>query len=267
VSWRAPRVLMYHFFGEAPATGDPEGLFVRREALVEQLAWLRRRGWTALTLDEYLAALDGAPVPRRSYLVTIDDGHESVLEIAAPILAEAGVPSVLYVPPGLLGGTVCWSSSSRAYMRERLLTADQLREVLATGMELGVHGHDHTRMQGMDPATAELHTLGARTQLEGEMGVRADTFAYPFGTWDPASRRSVAQAGYRAAFAVAREGGRFAIDRLGVYRTDSLTAFRLKLSLPYRLVSRVAGRTWRLRHLVRDTVRSVSGATTPAGGR
>ena len=40
-----PRVLMYHFFGVPSPTGDPEGQFVSRDALVEQLSWLRRRGW------------------------------------------------------------------------------------------------------------------------------------------------------------------------------------------------------------------------------
>jgi len=95
----APRVLMYHYFGDAPGA-DPERLFVTRRMFSAQLDHLQRRGWQALTLDEYLAALDGAPTPRRSYLLTIDDGHESVASIAAPVLAAAGIPSVLFGPTG-----------------------------------------------------------------------------------------------------------------------------------------------------------------------
>lgn len=244
-----PRVLMYHFFGDVPAARDPAGLFVSGDALVEQLSWLRANGWRALSFDEYLASLDGAATPPRSYLLTIDDGHASALDIAAPILAAAGVPAVLHVPPGLVGGTVSWSRNE--YASERLLNADQLREISKAGVELGVHGYDHTRLRGLDSAPLAVHTKDAGELLTELTGVVPRSFAYPFGTWDVASRRSVAEAGYLAGFAVAHEGGRFAIDRIGVVRTDSLAGFRFKLSPAYRSASRLWGRTWRLRHAVR----------------
>jgi peptidoglycan/xylan/chitin deacetylase (PgdA/CDA1 family) len=243
----APRVLMYHWFGEPPRA-DPERLFVTERVFAAQLEHLRRRGWRALNLDEYLAALDGAPTPRRSYLLTIDDGHESVPRVAAPILAAAGVPSVLFVCPGLLGHGARWA---RAYPGERLATSDELEKLPELGMELGVHGWDHTRMAGMDDDELRRHVAEARSELEAATGVRARAFAYPFGTHDPAARRAVAAAGYRAAFAVAREHGRFAVDRVFVQSTDSLLAFRFKLTLAYRLISRAAGRAWKLRHRAR----------------
>jgi peptidoglycan/xylan/chitin deacetylase (PgdA/CDA1 family) len=237
---------MYHYFGDAPGA-DPEKLFVRERAFTAQLEHLRRRGWRPLSLDGYLAALDGQPTPRRSYLLTIDDGHESVARVA-PLLAEAEVPSVLFVCPGLLGDRARWAE---AYPQERLLSAGQLQNLAGAGMELGVHGWDHTRMSGMDEDTLRRHVTEARTALEAATAVRARAFAYPYGTHDAAARRAVAAAGYRTAFAVAREHGRFAVDRVFVQSTDSLLAFRLKLSLGYRLLSRAAGRAWRLRHAVR----------------
>ena len=241
---------MYHYFGEAPGA-DPERLFVGREMLVAQLEHLRRTGWHALNLDEYLAALDGAPTPRRSYLLTIDDGHESVGRIAAPLLAEAGVPSVLFVCPGLIGDRARWA---QAYPQERLSPAGELAALPALGMELGVHSWDHTRMAGLDAAELDRHVRAARAALESATGVTARAFAYPFGTHDLAARTAVADAGYDVAFAVAREHGRFAVDRVFVQSTDSLAAFRFKLSGGYRLVSRAGGRAWRLRHLVRAGV-------------
>ena len=246
---RAPRVLMYHYFGEAPGA-DPERLFVGEAAFAAQLEHLRRRGWHALSLDEYLAALDGAPTPRRSYLITIDDGHESVGRIAAPMLASAGTPSVLFVCPSLLGGNAEWNPN---YRNERLASADELKRLPALGMELGVHSADHTRMVAMDEATLRVHVVHARAQLESATGVAARAFAYPYGTHDPDSLAAVA-ARYDVAFAVARENGRFAVDRVFVQSTDSLLSFRLKLSLGYRIVSRVAGRAWKLRHRGRAAV-------------
>jgi peptidoglycan/xylan/chitin deacetylase (PgdA/CDA1 family) len=251
VPLRSPRVLMYHYFGPAPGP-DPERLFVDRPAFLAQLDQLRRTGWRALSLDEYLAALDGAPTPRRSYLLTIDDGHESVGRLAAPLLAERGIPSVLFVCPGLLGDRARWTEP---YQGERLSAADDLRALPPLGMELGVHSWDHTRMAALDGAALETHARRAKATLEETTGVAARAFAYPYGTHDLAARAAVAGAGYDVAFAVAREHGRFAVDRVFVQSTDSLFAFRCKLSDGYRLASRAGGRAWRLRHLVRAGVR------------
>jgi peptidoglycan/xylan/chitin deacetylase (PgdA/CDA1 family) len=241
---------MYHYFGASPGP-DPERLFVDRSTFVAQLDHLQRAGWRALSLDEYLAALDGAPTARRSYLLTIDDGHESVGRLAAPLLAERGIPSVLFVCPGLLGDCARWT---QAYPAERLSPAAQLQALPALGMELGVHSWDHTRMVDLDAAALEKHVQRSRAALEEATGVAARAFAYPYGTHDLASRTAVAAAGYDVAFAVAREHGRFAVDRVFVQSTDSMFAFRCKLSGGYRLVSRVGGRAWRLRHHVRATV-------------
>jgi peptidoglycan/xylan/chitin deacetylase (PgdA/CDA1 family) len=246
----APRVLMYHYFGPPPGA-DPEKLFVDRQMFAAQLDHLDRHGWRALSLDEYLAALDGAATPRRSYLLTIDDGHESVGRLAAPLLHERGIPSVLFVCPGLFGGRARWA---QAYPDEQLSPAEQLRALPALGMELGLHGWDHTRMAGMAEDTLEVHVRRSHAALQAATGVSARSFAYPFGTHDLAARTAVAAAGYDVAFAVAREHGRFAADRVFVQSTDSLTAFRLKLSRGYRLVSRAGGRAWRVRHLVRGAV-------------
>jgi peptidoglycan/xylan/chitin deacetylase (PgdA/CDA1 family) len=241
---------MYHYFGQPPGA-DPERLFVDQEMFRAQLEHLHRTGWRALSLSEYLAALDGAETPRRSYLLTIDDGHESVGRFAAPLLHERGIPSVLFVCPGLFGDRARWA---QAYPDERLSPAEQLRALPELGMELGVHSWDHTRMSGMDAATLELHVRLSRAVLESATGVSARAFAYPFGTHDLAARTAVSDAGYDVAFAVAREHGRFAVDRVFVQSTDSLAAFRLKLSGGYRFASRVGGRAWRVRHLVRAQV-------------
>jgi hypothetical protein len=41
------------------------------------------------------------------------------------------------------------------------------------------------------------------------------------------------------------------VDRVFVQSTDSLLAFRMKLSSGYRMASRVGGRAWKVRHRAR----------------
>lgn len=252
--WRMPRVLMYHNFGDPPATGDPEHLFVPVDTFRAHLTLLREQGWQALSLDQFLAVLDGAPAPRKSYLVTIDDGHESVLSTAAPILAEHEIPSVLFVPPGVLGGPVTWNP---AYAAQRLSGKAEIATLAGTGMEVGVHGYDHVRMLDMDAETLHRNVVTARDEVAAMMGREPRSFAYPYGSHDADARRALSDAGYAVSFAVARENGRFAVDRIYVKGTDSLAMFRFKLSMAYRFASRVGGRTPWLRHRVRALIQLV----------
>jgi peptidoglycan/xylan/chitin deacetylase (PgdA/CDA1 family) len=253
MSWRMPRVLMYHNFGPAPAGGDPEHLFVEVATFRAHLALLRKRGWRALSLDEFLATLNGAPAPRKSYLITIDDGHESVLRDAAPILADAAVPSVLFVPPAVLGGPITWNP---AYAEEQLSAKSEIATLAGTTMEVGVHSWDHTRMLDMTTDELNLHVQRAREEVASMMGYRPRSFAYPFGTHDLPARQAIADAGYAVSFAVAREHGRYAVDRISVKGSDTPSMFLFKLSLAYRLASRFASRTPWLRY--RHKVSSVS---------
>lgn len=247
---------MYHFFGTAPASGDPDHLFVSESMLTAQLDTLRHGGWQPLSLDQYLGWLDGAaPLARRSYLVTIDDAHESVVRIAAPLLAARQIPSVLFVPSGMVGTTIAWGAPE--YRQERIATPEALRSLAGTGMELGVHGYDHTRMVEMDSAVLHRHVMHARDELIALTGIRPRAFAYPYGTHDETSRQALSQAGYQVGFAVAREQGRFAKWRIAVDGDDSLGAFRFKLTEAYGLASLAAGRVPRLRHRVRAAVQAL----------
>ncbi|HEY1969722.1 MAG TPA: polysaccharide deacetylase family protein [Pseudonocardia sp.] len=267
MSWRMPRVLMYHNFGRPKEGADPEHLFVEVETFRAHLALLRKRGWRALSLDEFLATVDGAPAPRKSFLLTIDDGHESVLREAAPILAEAGIPSVLFVPPAVLGGPITWNP---AYANERLSDKSEIATLAGTQMEVGVHSWDHSRMFGLDAEQLDRHVRQALTEVEAMMGYRPRSFAYPFGTHDSPAREAMAAAGYAVSFAVAREHGRFAVDRIFVKGADSPSMFLFKLSLAYRFASRVGGRTPWLRHKVRavlDLLRGRQGTEPVSAGQ
>ena len=240
-----PVVLMYHGFGETSA--DPYDLFVAEPALRSQLDYLARRRWRPLDLDGYLAAWSRGRAGR-DYLVTIDDGFTSVATVAAPVLANRGVPSVLFVPPALLGGTTAYLGKSPT---EPLLDGDALRELPATGMEIGVHGLDHTSLAGLSDADLLRHTREAREALADVVGTPPRAFAYPFGDWDARAAKAVEAAGYDVAFSVYDDGGRYAVSRVDVKPHDTLTALRVKLLPGYRVLWRAAGHAKPLRRALR----------------
>jgi len=218
---------MYHGFGNRTPAQDPHNLFVREDALRQQLSSLAARGWTALDLDGYLAGLERGRWPARSYLLTIDDGYPSTIELAAPVLRRRGVPAVLFIPPGRLGGTSAWMPEMPA---EPIMNADLLREASAYGIEVGVHGWDHADMVGMDSAELGRHVVDSRTELADLLGTTPRSFAYPRGVYDAAAHAAVRDAGYAVSFAVHDGAGRWAVTRTDVNSLDTERSFALKLS-------------------------------------
>lgn len=57
-----------------------------------------------VSLDDVVAAVvDGAALPPSAVLVTFDDGDPSILDVAAPMLHERGIPAVSFVVTDVIG--------------------------------------------------------------------------------------------------------------------------------------------------------------------
>lgn len=251
---RAPRVLMYHFFTSTHPGPDPEHLFVELSAFEQQLAHLADR-FEPIGLDRYLDP-GAAGRSGREVLVTIDDAHRSVVELAAERLEAHGVPAVVFVPAGLIGGTVDWLPG---YTDEPIADGQQLRSLAERGIDVGVHGWDHTSMRAHSRTELERQTTHAREVVERIVGYRPRAFAYPYGRSDAAARDAVRAAGFEVAFSTADDHGTLGVPRPGINATDTLRSFRLKLIPGYR-------RLWRLGGHLPVARRSVRRLAT-AGGR
>jgi peptidoglycan/xylan/chitin deacetylase (PgdA/CDA1 family) len=243
---RRPVVLMYHAFRDGPVH-DPYDLHVDVDDLRAQLASLAGRGWRPLDLDGYLAACASGRASRR-YLVTIDDGCSSVADLGAPALARAGVPSVLFVPPALLGRSTQWLEQSPDVP---ILAADRLAEVAASGMEIGVHGWAHEDLPTLGDAELRRATREAREYVADLTGTAPRAFAHPYGYHDARVRAAVQRAGYTVGFSVYDDAGPFAVSRVDVKPADTVVTLRAKLVPGYRLLWRTAGRLGPLRSTAR----------------
>jgi peptidoglycan/xylan/chitin deacetylase (PgdA/CDA1 family) len=232
---RRPLVLMYHGVGRRPPGADPHNLFVCPAALRTQLCWLLDRGWRPLRLADYLAQPRTAG---RRFLLTFDDGYRSVHDLALPVLAELGVPATVFLCAGLLGGVSDWMPDLPA---EPLVTREQALALRAAGLDIGLHGMDHTMLAGLPDAELHRQTVGAADRLRAELGERPDAFAYPGGLHDRRARAAVAAAGMRVAFATHCGAGPFAVPRVDVNATDTGRTFNLKTRRGYRQLRRLTG--------------------------
>ena len=100
-------VLMYHRVltdEESRTTASHPALVVGRDSFARQMALLKRR-FVVLSADEFAAHLrDKRPFPSSSCLVTFDDGWRDNYTNALPVLAEHGLPALVFLPINYIGG-------------------------------------------------------------------------------------------------------------------------------------------------------------------
>jgi peptidoglycan/xylan/chitin deacetylase (PgdA/CDA1 family) len=246
---RRPLVLMYHAFGVPPSrSGDPYDLFLPIAHLERQLDLLIGGGWQPVDLDAFVSCYDKG-VGAGRFHVTIDDGFASVVSEAAPVLRARGVPATLFILPGLIGETSRWLSDMND---APLASQEQLAQLKSAGITLAVHGHDHQSMTGMDEEALVLNTRRARDALAAITGEMPRAFAYPFGWHDGPARQAVERAGFDIGFALYDDDGRFAVSRVDVKPSDSITTFCAKLLPAYRRIWRVAGSLRPVRRGIRN---------------
>ena len=208
---RAVGVINYHRVH--PTAGLP--LSVTPEAFRRQLKGLLDRGYTGVTIDQLVAANDAdGPLPERWFAVTFDDGFESVLTHALPILRELNTPATVYLTTGLIGADVFpfdplvyrepgeGPSAAAAADVVRPLSVDGCRELMNSGLiEVGCHTHTHRDFTG-DPAAFEADMRTSLDWLRDVLAVDDPTFSYPYGGSDPLMRDVCEKLGLRAALTV-----------------------------------------------------------------
>jgi peptidoglycan/xylan/chitin deacetylase (PgdA/CDA1 family) len=186
-------ILMYHRVAPLPEGGGAQAPTwnVTPSRLRQQLGGLIERGYRPWPLRRALEhSREGLPLPSTAFVVTFDDGYESVYRYAWPILRALQVPATVFLATAYLDSAEPfpfddWAESGSRRVPEgswRPLRKAQCREMLADGLvELGAHTHTHQDFRG-HAADFEKDLARCVSELREGFGVIEVTFAFPFGT-------------------------------------------------------------------------------------
>jgi len=245
IKMNGPVILMYHHL--APAGTYQDSLDVNNHAILnvenfeEQMAWLSANGYHGMfvsELQEYLTS--GTHIPKKTVLLTFDDGYESGYVYALPILKKYQMKANFSV--------VVRDSQRRQDKRDdtayrpdslRHMTFDEMREMVASGLvEIGSHSFNSHGNVNVDdtgktaPALINLHYNTKTSHLETkaeytsrvtedlkmsqtvlcrELGSEPGYFAYPYGAFTEDLVKIVKNAGFQAALTV--KNGRVTMAR------------------------------------------------------
>ncbi|WP_397475687.1 polysaccharide deacetylase family protein [Pusillimonas sp.] len=225
-------ILMYHQVGRPAPRGTPyRGLTVHPASFRRQMTWMRRLGYTGLSMRDLLPYLQGHK-QGKVFGITFDDGYVNVLENALPILRELGFTSTNYFVAERFGGSNEWDREN-GVPPSALMSREQAAAWVAAGQEAGSHSLDHPNLPDLAQPEAFEQINRSRRVLEQALDVEVTSFCYPYGHETPDLRNMVRDAGYFSA--TTTSGGLagpaddiFGLPRVTVARSTHIVRFLQK---------------------------------------
>ena len=222
---RGVPVLNYHQVEEK--NGNPLTLWP--DQFEAQMAYLADEGYTTITIDEMMDALEnGTPLPEKPVIITFDDGYADNYEYAYPILKKYGFKATIFL-------IYDFTNTYPNY-----LTWDQIEEMKASGL---VHFESHTmthanlaELTSVDDLRHEI--ADSHDLLSEKLGYDMHYIAYPGGRVNEEIEEITRAAGYRGGFTVhyglsTPDEGKYQMDRIPIFGANmhTLTRFKLRLAL------------------------------------
>jgi peptidoglycan/xylan/chitin deacetylase (PgdA/CDA1 family) len=241
---RRSLILSYHGVAQSNSRVDPEFLRVPPRAFRGQLDVLLAAGFELVTVADLAARANGAEPPAGMVALSFDDGMDDNHANLLPILAEYGVPASVYVTTGLVGEENPWMGPGTS----RMMTADELLDLHAAGVELGAHTVTHPDLEELSYDECLREMTASRDFLRELTGAPVRTFAYPFCKYGRDAVRAARDAGFAAAVTCHWRGSwdPFEMKRVMITGKDGPPSFGLKIWELYgRLFHSPPGRVFR----------------------
>jgi len=230
-------ILVYHQIDETPPKSSAfRSLCVSPAAFARQMGLLRLLGYRGLSMTALLPYLRGERTGK-VVGITFDDGYLNNLTHALPVLRRHGFSSTCYCVSQRLGQSNVWDQGN-GVAQTPLMNADQLKQWVAGGQEVGAHTRHHVSLSACDALTCQQEITLGRTELEAVSESAVSQFCYPYGDYNQGHVPMVRDAGFQTATTTQRGrvfGGMdlLQLSRVPVLRTTSLLLLWFKLSSAY----------------------------------
>jgi peptidoglycan/xylan/chitin deacetylase (PgdA/CDA1 family) len=221
-------IFVYHNIGPQ-AKGR---LVIAAKAFEEQMRYLKSQGYRVVSLREFYKFISlERQLPRKTVVLTFDDGYQAFLEYAYPLLKELGFTATLFVYTDYVGAG------------RNALNWDDLKKLDAAGFEVEAHSKSHSDLRRNPDESERDYARRMQAELEQplslfkrHLGRASQILAYPYGAHDDELVEKVREAGYVAAFSVRRQGNPsfvhpIKINRSQIYSEMSLSEFIKNLNV------------------------------------
>jgi peptidoglycan/xylan/chitin deacetylase (PgdA/CDA1 family) len=205
-------VLSYHKF----SLNKKNRMTVTKDAFEEQMKLLQDRGYRVISMDQLFDFLDfKGQIPKKSVVITIDDGWRSAYDIAFPILKKYGFPATFFVYTDLIVGS------------KKTLSWNLLREMTRNGIDIQCHTKTHRNLTVIDEKESfreyfeaiERDLTAANNLISKKLDRTCTYLAYPYSDTNSLIIALLKKQGYRGAFTVKRGSNPFFINNYAINRS------------------------------------------------
>ncbi len=143
-------ILVYHNLGPQ----SKGRLTLGSGAFAEQMRYLKREGYRVVSLAEFVEWLRlKRQLPRKSVVLTFDDGYHSFRDYAYPVLKQLGFPATLFVYTDYVGAG------------RNALSWDELKPLVAEGFDVQAHSKTHGDLRRLAGETDAQYARRMQAEL------------------------------------------------------------------------------------------------------
>src|ERR1700741_2937317 len=118
------------------------------------MRYLKSQGYRVVSLKEFLEFVSlKRQLPRKSLVLTFDDGYRAFIQYAYPVLKELGFTATLFVYTDYIGAGV------------NALSWADLKKLLADGFDVEAHSKSHGDMRRTATESADEHAGGVGAEV------------------------------------------------------------------------------------------------------
>lgn len=175
-------VLMYHEIAENNVSRNR--YVVTKETFILQMEYLRKQGYTAVTINELAKGLSGDIKP---VMVTFDDGFDTDYIVALPILQKYGLKSIHFITTDYIG--------NKGYM-----TWVQIQGLKEKGFSIQSHTKSHNLLTRLSEEEIRQELLSSKDIIVRETGENPLALSLPRGEKPKEIKALLEECGYRYFF-------------------------------------------------------------------
>ena len=227
-------VLLYHKIDRPTPDVKVHGAYTSPRRFERQMSYLKRKGftfYTASAMTDFYS--DHGHFPEKGVCITLDDGWKDNYTCAFPILQKFEIPATIFLVPACVGRVTDLVTAEGEAPREHM-SADDVREMSAAGIEFGSHSMNHKLFDRTEPAEIEAEVTESKKYIEDLVQKDCRVFAYPSGFFTEFAKDAIRRAGYSAAFSTVY-GPDDASDIFALNRSEILR----RHGYPFRFAKRV----------------------------
>ena len=214
-------VLTYHKFSR----NNTDNMTVSERSFEEQMRFLKKNGYHVVSLDEFFDFRDfRAQLPKKSVVITIDDGWRSTYDIAFPILKKYGYPATLFIYTDFIlksKNTLDWAL---------------LAELSSNGIDIQSHTKSHRNLNRRDEQesfreyfdSVRKELTESAEIIKKRLNKDVTYLAYPYGDTNPLIIALLVKLGYKGALTVNRGSNPFFTDNYRINRSMIYGNFDIK---------------------------------------